>query len=67
MRFKRPPRSSKEAISALKEADRRYQMNKSALIGRNRKSINHEDLEKLKIERDEKQQDRFLENVPKGI
>lgn len=24
VRFKRPPRSSKEAISALKEADRRY-------------------------------------------
>ena len=52
MRFKRPPRSSKEAISTLKEADKRYEINKQSLIGRNRAFMNHDDIEKQRQKRE---------------
>ena len=52
VRFKRPPRSLREAINTLKEADQRYEKSKSALIGRNRRSINHADFEKLYEEKE---------------
>ena len=42
-------------------------MNHNSLIGRTRKSINHDDFEKKRDERKEKYHDKFLENVPKGI
>jgi len=33
IQFKRPPRSAKEALNALKQADERFEANKSSLIG----------------------------------
>ena len=57
--MKRPPRSSREAIQALQQADERYENNKWHLFG----------LGKTKINEEEQDDDatNTLENVPDGI
>ena len=40
VRFKRPPRTSREAVETLQEADRRYASHQQALFGKGRTQIN---------------------------
>lgn len=61
--LQRPPRSKRETISALQEADRRYKQNEKYLLGKSRHSLNHE-----KAKADSSSSDNgYLANVPKGI
>ncbi len=43
--MKRPPRSSREAIQALQQADERYENNKWHLFGLGKTKINEEEQE----------------------
>jgi hypothetical protein len=52
VKFKRPPRTSREAILTLSEADKRYESSKSALFGRGRSHIN----EKERVKSEEKRE-----------
>lgn len=58
--MKKPPRSSREAIEALKQADERYENHKFNLYGYGKTKINE-------IEPEEEVQINSLENVPEGI
>ena len=57
--MKRPPRSSREAIEALQQADKRYEENKWHLYGQGKTKINEDETPETRAE--------TLENVPDGI
>jgi hypothetical protein len=60
VKFRRPPKTSKEAMQALKEADARFEVNKKYLVGR------HGALKTSELPKEE-DRNKLLQNVPKGI
>ena len=65
--FKRPPKTSEEAIETLKEADQRFEANKQFLVGKDGgKLIGKEQIETHEVKQERIKQ-QILENVPEGV
>ena len=61
--FKRPPKTTEEAIETLKEVDKRFEANKSFLEGK-KGSLKREDTAAVKSER---LKQSIMENIPPGV
>ena len=61
--FRRPPKTSEEAVETLKEADQRFEKNKKFLMGKEG-GLKQDESNTIK---QEKYRQSILENVPDGV
>ena len=61
--FRRPPKTSEEVVQTLQEADQRFEMNKSFLVGKEGSLVQEES----NTVKQEKLQQNILESIPDGV